>query len=235
MKQKNRHEPQDAALPIIPLWIGGRAYLTITDAFVTVQRATDGAALRRIPLCAAREVETAIRTAQSALLSWPALPSNQRYHFLAGMADALSDYAGHIADLIREETGIALRDACSEVSAAIDALHTKKAADAEKNIAPENLKTPVIAVACDASPRPLTDFLHHAMPAWQSGAVIIARISADAPSVFFAFAELTAYCRWPAGVFNLLYGDISTDAALKAAACPVIYTERPKLQTEHPV
>lgn len=224
MRPKNRHELQDATLPIIPLWIGGRAYLTITDAFATVQRAADGVALRRIPLCAVHEVETAVRAAHGALLAWSALPPARRCHFLSEMADALSDYAGHIAGLICEETGIGLRAARSEVCAAIDGLRTKRTADAEKNTAPADIKTQMVAIACEASPRPLTDFLRHAMPAWKSGGTVIARVSADAPSVFFAFAELTAQRRWPAGAFGLLYGNASTDAALKAAACPVIYT-----------
>lgn len=212
---------------MIPLWIGGRAYLTITEAFATVRRAADGTALRRIPLCAAREIDTALRATYGASPEWSLLQPALRERFLAEMANALSRYAQHIASLISEEAGITRSDARSEVRTAAMRLRTKNADGVEDHTTAMQIATQIngllTAIACDASPHPLTDFLRHAIPAWRSGRSVIARVSADAPSAFFAFAELTAHCHWPAGAFCLLYGDACTDAALKAAACPLIY------------
>ena len=42
--------------PAIPLWINGRAYLTMTPGFADVTDMATGKVVRRIPLCGASEV-----------------------------------------------------------------------------------------------------------------------------------------------------------------------------------
>ena len=39
----------------IPLWINGRAYLTVSDSFYDVLNPASGEAVRRVPLCGAAE------------------------------------------------------------------------------------------------------------------------------------------------------------------------------------
>ena len=225
MKNKNVSLTQPDELPVIPLWIGGHAYLTITEVFATVRRASDAEPLRRVPLCSTREVGTALRSAREALPLWSTLPMTTRLQFLAEVGKTLSDHASHFAGLIQEETNIPLPEAEAEVAMAIDCLHDRHTANDGLNAAPEAIALPptagTIAIACGTRPHPLSGFLRLAAPAWQAGHVVIARASADAPSTLFALAELTARCHWPAGTFCLLYGDATTDAALKAENCPV--------------
>ena len=51
----------------IPLWINGRAYLTMAPAFFDVRDARSGQVRRRTPLCGASEAQTAVASAQDAL------------------------------------------------------------------------------------------------------------------------------------------------------------------------
>ena len=195
-------------LPVIPLWIDGHAYLTITAGFATVRRAADGLALRRIPLCAAPEIEAALRSAHAALAAWSTLPIAQRRQFLAAVGEALSGYAGHFAALIEEETGKSRIEAENEVSEASRCLRVDREAG--------DTDTGVLAIAGDDA-QPLAGFLRLAVPAWLAGAVVIVRTPAGAPSALFALAELTARCGWPNKVFCLLHNDAGTNKALRAA------------------
>ncbi len=195
-------------LPVIPLWIDGHAYLTVTADFATVCRVSDGAALRRVPLCAAREAEVAIASAEAGTRVWSMLPPTQRRRLLADVAAALSSYAEHFAALIEEESGKGQAVAESEVRQAIESLGL--------GVDDKEAKPGVRVVAGDAA-QPLSGALRWAVPAWLCGAAVVVRAPANAPSALFALAELTARCAWPAGVFNLLHGNALTDEALRLA------------------
>jgi hypothetical protein len=106
----------------IPLWINGRAYLTIAPAFFDVRDAASGEIKRRTPLCGASEALAAATSAQAALPDWAARTVAERAALLLALADALAEYGEHFAALISEESGKDAALAAAEVGDALSLL-----------------------------------------------------------------------------------------------------------------
>jgi len=195
---------------VLPLWIGGRAYLTMAPAFWDVRDVRSGEIRRRTPLCGAAEAATAVASAAAALPDWSARTSVERATLLMRVGDALLDYAAHLADLIAEETGKDEQQAALEVAQAVALL--RAAAEGETASTPDG----VLAIVTDDQV-PLSGPLRHAVPALLAGATVVLKPSPKAPSATFALAELTALNGFPGGVVNILQGDLAAVEALCAA------------------
>lgn len=193
---------------VLPLWINGHAYLTMTDAFFDVRNPRTGAVLRRTPLCDAEVAAKAVAAAQGALAAWAAEPLSARAALLASVADALAGYAAHFAKLIAEETDKDEAVAATEVAEAVALLRAGVPAG-------EVAAAGVLAVVNDDG-APLAGLLAHVVPALVAGRTVVAKPSPKAPSAAFAFAELTARAGLPGGVFNILQGDEAAIAGLCA-------------------
>lgn len=190
----------------IPLWIDGRAYLTVPAAFFDVISPRSGEALRRVPLCGADEARAAATAAGTALAAWHGRPAEDRQAALHTLAAALEGYAGHFAKLIAEETGCDENAAAGEVAAAVAALRTASPTGTGG----------VVALVIDAG-RPLAALAEIAAPALAGGATLVCKPSPKAPSAAFALCELATRAGWPAGVINLLQGDQAAVEGLCAA------------------
>ena len=190
----------------IPLWINGRAYLTVTPAFQDVRDPENGKVLRRIPLCGANEVRIALESAQEVNAPWAALAIPTRAEILNSVGEALEEYAAHFAGMIAEETGKPQEAADAEVDAAVALLRGVR----------EVSSAGVVAVIGEKKD-PLLGALRLAVPAWLAGASIVLRPPPSAPSALFALAELAGRCGFPGGVLNILYGneDVVEELRLK--------------------
>lgn len=187
----------DDEVLVLPLWINGHAYLTMTDAFFDVTNPKTGEVLRRTPLCGADAVATAASAAQAALPAWASLSDGARAALLLPVADTLEGYAAHFSALIVAETGKEESVAAAEVAAAVALLRSTPALSASGG---------VVALVNDDR-EPLLGLLALAVPVLLRGATVVAKPSPKAPSVAFAFAELTARAGLPGGVFNIVQGD----------------------------
>ena len=208
---------------VIPLWLNGRAYLTMPSTFVSVRNPRTGLVLRRTPMCGATEALQAVESAQAALMPWSERPATGRAALLAQLSQALAGYASHFAALIVEETGMEMAAADAEVAAAIALMNCQVAGDGAAM--PE-----VIAIIGDDL-APFSGTLSLAIPAMVAGSTVIVRPSPEAPSSLFALAELTGKCDFPAGVFNILHGGTSAVEGLRTSAvarlvCPRRERER---------
>ena len=203
--KKERHAmnmaPDDAVA--IPLWVNGRAFLTVTDSFFDVADPQTGKVLHCIPLCGPDEAGEAAGAARAALPAWSALDAARRQALLAALADALAGYAPHFAKLIGQETGFAEAAAAAEVAAAIAAL---------RGAAPAG-SGGVAAIVTDAG-HPLAALAQVAAPLLAGGATVVCKPSPQASAAAFALCELSARAGWPAGVLNLLQGDKAAIEAL---------------------
>lgn len=179
----------------VPLWINGRAFLTVTDEFFDVVDPAKGEAIRRVPLCGADEAAEAVRAAVAAAPAWAALGADDRLSHLAALAKALDDYTGHFAKLIREETGKDEAAAVGEVQAAVAALRSPLTGE------------PGVLVAISDAGRPLAGLVEQAAPVLAAGGTVVLKPSAKAPGAAYAFCELSARAGWPGGVLNLVQGD----------------------------
>jgi len=194
--------------PALPLWIDGHAYLTVTPAFLDVCNPRSGEVLRRIPLCAAEEVNKALASAQGALAAWAAVSAAQRRRLLADTGDALAAYVDHFVRLIADETGDEAL-AGEEVANAIAVLRDPAGDDAAA--------ADVLAVVGDAR-HPLVTALRLVVAALLGGSTVVVRPCPEAPSALLALAELASRCALPPGVFNIVYGGDATVAGLRAVA-----------------
>ena len=179
----------------VPLWINGRAFLTVTEEFFDVVDPVKGEAIRRVPLCGADEAAEAVAAAAAAGKPWGDLAADARQALLGALAKALDDYTGHFAKLIRQETGKEESDAVAEVQAAVAALRGAQAGTAG-----------VLVAIADAG-RPLAGLVELAAPVLAAGGTVVVKPSPKAPGAAYAFCELTARAGWPAGVVNLVQGD----------------------------
>lgn len=181
----------------LPLWINGHAYLTVCDTFFDVTQPQTGAVLRRVPLAGADEAATAVAAAMAAQAAWAAMPMPARRVCLSDLAAQLLQYRAHIAALLAEETGLSLPEAETEVEAAAAALQADQVGESG-----------VQAIVLDTV-QPLWHAAAALAPAALAGATLVFKPSPRAPAAIFVLCELTARAGWPAGVVNLLQGDLA--------------------------
>jgi len=179
----------------IPLWINGRAYLTVGERFFDVVNPTTGEARHRVPLCGADEAALAIAAARTAQGEWAAMGLSARQVCLGRLADGLERYAGHFAKLLMQDIGYAEDAATAEVATAIAGLRAMAVGE-----------TGVVALVVDDG-RPLAGLVAAAVPALLAGAALVVKPSPKAPSAAFALCELATRNEWPAGVLNVVHGD----------------------------
>ena len=177
----------------IPLWINGRAYLTLAPVFHEIRNPVSGAVLRKIPLCGPQEAAEALQSARRALGVWCGLGEHRRKQLLGALGDALQGFSGHFSRMIAEETGVTGTQAALDVTEIVDLLGSPVALDVSE-----------VVVAGGTSKR-LPDVARQVVPALTAGAVAIICPALGFPSAFFALAELSGRCGFPAGVINILY------------------------------
>jgi len=192
--------------PVLPLWINGHAFLTLTPAFQDVTGPHGSEVLRRTPLCGADEVRMAVVAAQAALACWAGMSETARISLLSAVGDALASYAGHFARLISEENGNESFPSVTEVSDAVALLRSAMAGK----------EAGVVAVIGNRE-APLLGPLRLAVSALAAGSVVVIRPCAKTPSALFALAELTGRCGFPDGVFNIVYGGETVVDSLRAS------------------
>lgn len=188
----------------IPMWINGHAFLTVNDSFFDVINPATGQAVRRVPLCGAAEAAEAVAAARGAQPAWAEMGLPARRVCLGALADALEGYAGHFAKLLAAESGAEPAVAEAEVAAAVAALRGVTVGD-----------TGVVGLVVDAT-RPLAVFAEVLAPLVLAGATVVVKPSPRAPSAIYALCELSARAEWPAGVLNLLQGDVAAIEGLCA-------------------
>ena len=190
--------------PALPLWINGRAFLTMAPAFYEVRDALTGAPLRRTPLCGAEEVAEAARAARAAAPGWAGQDAGRRQELLRAWAAGLDQYTGHFAKLVRQETGKDEAQALAEVESALAAF----AAAAGQ---PEDAGQ-VVGLAWDDT-APLARAAALLAPVLRAGGTVVLKPSPRTPGAVYALVELSGRVGLPAGVVNLVQGD---EAALQA-------------------
>ena len=109
-----------------PLWINGRACLTVGNQLFDVVNPVTGVAQHRVPLCGAEESAQALAAARDAAAIWTGLGLSGRQDKLAQLATALEGYSGHFAKLLMADRGVAQADAEAEVVAAVQVLRADK-------------------------------------------------------------------------------------------------------------
>jgi succinate-semialdehyde dehydrogenase / glutarate-semialdehyde dehydrogenase len=218
-------QQQVEAAPVVPLWINGHAYLTVPAAFYEVRNRRSGEVLRRTPLCDAGVAQHAVAAARAVQAAWAAQSRGARAALLDALAAALSDYAGHFAALLAEETDEPAT-AAAEVAQAVTLLRGEMNAQAARSASLGMTQdaargAPLVGIVGAAS-APLYGALCLAVPALLAGAVVIVKPSPATPSALYALAELTARCHFPGGVFSVVQGGESAIEGLRGAGVEML-------------
>ncbi|SDH82368.1 hypothetical protein [Propionivibrio dicarboxylicus] len=204
-----------AALPVLPLWIGGHAYLSVCQQYGILLRAQSGVPVRRFPVCGEAEVARACESARGALVAGAGGAASTEDCW-CGWAGLVERYHGHLTGLLQEESGWAERAAADEVSAAAACLRdTGRSGQC------------CLAAIGPSPAAPISGLLRVAVPILRSGGAVIAVSSPNAPSVLVALAELSARAGLRPGAFSLLHGDTATWATLGAQSDVTVFAGAP--------
>lgn len=195
----------DDGIPAIPLWIDGHVWFGVFENFIDV-REVDGRVNYRVPVCGADEIARALASACDVQPLWSEEVA-LRDRLCAALAALLDQFGGDFARLIARETGKDADTARAEVARAVAALREASCAGGGASV----------QIVCSDAAAPLASVAEGLVRAWTMGDTAVVLSDARAPSVVFAFAELTARAEFPPGVLCLLHGDAATRAALERA------------------
>ncbi|MFM5510243.1 CoA-acylating methylmalonate-semialdehyde dehydrogenase [Aeromonas rivipollensis] len=108
----NQHHTQYGDLP---LYIGGEAYPSASEAWIEVTNPADQSLLARVPRATAGEVALAVRRAHDAYLLWREVPAPERARVMFNYQHLLKAHHDELATLLAQETGKNLADARGDV------------------------------------------------------------------------------------------------------------------------
>lgn len=216
-----------ASLPVLRNFIAGS--FTDSAELLEVTNPATGAVLARAPLSSQADVDRAIAAARGAHKAWARRPAVERAQYLRRVAARIRDNAARIARTITEEQGKTLGLAEVEVNFTADYLDymAEWARRIEGEVITSDraneqiflLRKP-LGVVAGILPWNFPFFLiaRKMAPALLTGNTIVIKPSEETPINCHAFTELLAQCELPAGVFNVVYGQGGTGAALAGHA-----------------
>ncbi len=195
------------------LFIGGRWVAPSSSETIDVHNAGTGAALGRIPVGGAKDVDAAVAAARGALEAWSASAPSTRAEYLQKISDGLKARADELAKLIAQEVGMPLKMA-SRIQAGLPianfANYAKIAKDYvfEKRVGNSLVVQEPVGVVGAITPwnYPLHQIALKVAPALAAGCTVVLKPSEVAPFNAFLLAEVIAAAGLPAGVFNLVTG-----------------------------
>jgi len=211
----------------VPMWINGRQVEPAGTRRGNVYAPTTGDVIRTVAFANAKDVDCAVRSAESAFETWKETTALQRSRILSRFCDLLKINQEPLARCISEEHGKSFSDAMGSmqrgievVEFAVGAPHLLKGAFSD-NVARD--------IDCHSVLHPLgvcagiTPFNFPAMvPLWMfpmalaCGNTYVLKPSEKVPSATMRMAELLKEAGLPDGVLNVLHGDAETVDALLA-------------------
>jgi succinylglutamic semialdehyde dehydrogenase len=174
------------------------------------------------------QVDAAVNAARKALPAWSLLSFEQRLAFVQSFADLLAENKEAMALSIAQETGKPLWETATEVGAMIGKIALSKKAYLERTGTVENpmplgkafIRHKPHGVVAVFGPYNFPGHLPngHIVPALLAGNTIVFKPSDLTPLVAQKTVELWQQAGLPAGVLNMLQGEVETGKALAAHA-----------------
>jgi malonate-semialdehyde dehydrogenase (acetylating)/methylmalonate-semialdehyde dehydrogenase len=212
---------------IVPMWINGRPVEAEGARQGNVHAPATGEVIRTVAFARAGEIDCAVRSAETAFLSWKETTALNRSRILGRFCDLLRKNQEPLARLISEEHGKSVSDAMGSmqrgievVEFAVGAPHLLKGAFSEnvaRDIDSHSVLHPLGVCAG------ITPFNFPAMvPLWMfpmalaCGNTFVLKPSEKVPSASMRMAELLKEAGLPDGVLNVVHGDSETVDALIA-------------------
>jgi malonate-semialdehyde dehydrogenase (acetylating)/methylmalonate-semialdehyde dehydrogenase len=220
----NQHHTQYGDLP---LYIGGEAYPSASEAWIEVTNPADQSLLARVPRATAGEVELAVRRAHDAYLLWREVPAPERARVMFNYQHLLKTHHDELATLLAQETGKNLADARGDVWRGIEVV--EQACGVASQTMGETMGNVARRVDGHSWVQPLgvcvgiTPFNFPAMiPLWMfplavaCGNGFVLKPSEQDPLTPMRLAELFTEAGAPAGILSVVHGGAEQVDALLA-------------------
>jgi aldehyde dehydrogenase (NAD+) len=171
-------------------------------------------AIGKVPLGTEGDVDAAVQAAARALPSWQQTPVAERAAKLRAIAAGLKARRDEIAQVIRAELGMPIKQ-CRDIQLGMPIAILMTTAAALEEFAFEEavgnakvVREPVGVVGCIAPWNyPLHQIAAKIAPALAAGCTVVVKPSEVTPLSGLLLAEVIDACELPAGVFNLVSGD----------------------------
>lgn len=220
----NQHHTQYGDLP---LYIGGEAYPSASEAWIEVTNPADQSLLARVPRATAGEVALAVRRAHDAYLLWREVPAPERARVMFNYQHLLKTHHDELATLLAQETGKNLADARGDVWRGIEVV--EQACGVASQTMGETMGNVARRVDGHSWVQPLgvcvgiTPFNFPAMiPLWMfplavaCGNGFVLKPSEQDPLTPMRLAELFTEAGAPAGILSVVHGGAEQVDALLA-------------------
>ncbi|WP_404838368.1 CoA-acylating methylmalonate-semialdehyde dehydrogenase [Aeromonas media] len=220
----NQHHTQYGDLP---LYIGGEAYPSASEAWIEVTNPADQSLLARVPRATPAEVELAVRRAHDAYLLWREVPAPERARVMFNYQHLLKAHHDELATLLAQETGKNLADARGDVWRGIEVV--EQACGVASQTMGETMGNVARRVDGHSWVQPLgvcvgiTPFNFPAMiPLWMfplavaCGNGFVLKPSEQDPLTPMRLAELFTEAGAPAGILSVVHGGAEQVDALLA-------------------
>ena len=217
---------EDRAQPrTLTHFIGGEPVEGASGRFADVYDPSTGQVQARVPLASAEEVDAAVARAQEAQVEWAATAPHRRARVLGRFVQLVREEMDDLAALLSSEHGKTLPDARGDIERGLDVVefamgapHLLKGEYSDSvgsGTDTYSMRQPLGVVAG------ITPFNFPAMiPLWKAGPAIAAgnafilKPSERDPSVPLRLAQLWIDAGLPAGLFQVLNGDVEAVDAL---------------------
>lgn len=211
----------------LPLYIGGEAYPSASEAWIEVTNPADQSLLARVPRATPAEVELAVRRAHDAYLLWREVPAPERARVMFNYQHLLKAHHDELATLLAQETGKNLADARGDVWRGIEVV--EQACGVASQTLGETMGNVARRVDGHSWVQPLgvcvgiTPFNFPAMiPLWMfplavaCGNGFVLKPSEQDPLTPMRLAELFTEAGAPAGILSVVHGGAEQVDALLA-------------------
>lgn len=211
----------------LPLYIGGEAYPSASEAWIEVTNPADQSLLARVPRATPAEVELAVHRAHDAYLMWREVPAPERARVMFNYQHLLKAHHDELATLLAQETGKNLADARGDVWRGIEVV--EQACGIASQTLGETMGNVARRVDGHSWVQPLgvcvgiTPFNFPAMiPLWMfplavaCGNGFVLKPSEQDPLTPMRLAELFTEAGAPAGILSVVHGGAEQVDALLA-------------------
>ena len=207
---------RDPAMPI-PNYIGGVWTPSLATESLPLTNPATGAALGRVPLSTARDVDRAVEAAAAAYPKWRATPAVVRARYLFKYKQLLDAHCEEISAIVTQENGKTLDESRGSVRRGIE--NVEHACGIPSLMMGQSLEDVATGIDCEYWRQPMgvfaaiTPFNFPAMvPLWfwpyavATGNCFVLKPSEQVPLAQQRLFELAHEAGFPPGVLNLVHG-----------------------------
>ncbi|MBF0363044.1 MAG: aldehyde dehydrogenase [Oligoflexia bacterium] len=210
MKEKNINKVYN--------WINGQECPSQSNSYFEKISPSTGSKIFDVVKSSFVDVNSAAEAAKNAFCNWANKTPVQRGNYLFSITEILQKKRQDLANIVSLETGKSIKDALSEVQAAIDQgrfmasegfrMNQRVIPSAIDNKTVLVVREPIgVAALLVSFNTPIANITWKVFPALICGNTVILKSSEHTPATTNFFAKITEEAKLPQGVLNVVHGD----------------------------